>query len=61
MLWKLDNQRRALLKHWQTVGQFRNAHPAIGAGKHKEIKQANAYVFSRELGDDKVVVAFVGK
>lgn len=61
MLWKLDNQRRALLKHWQTVGQFRKAHPAIGAGNHKEIKQDNAYVFSRELGDDKVVVAFVGQ
>ncbi|PWI33381.1 alpha-amylase [Vibrio albus] len=61
MLWKLDKPREQLLKHWQTVGQFRKAHPAIGAGKHEVIPQDNAYVFSRELDNDKVVVAFVGK
>ncbi|QTG98093.1 alpha-amylase, partial [Vibrio furnissii] len=47
--------------HWQTVGQFRHRHPAIGAGEHQVIEQKNAYVFSRTLGDDKVVVAFVGR
>lgn len=61
MVWKLDDERKALLSHWQTVGQFRHNHPAIGAGKHQPIDNDNAYVFSRSLDDDKVVVAFVGK
>ncbi len=61
MVWKLDDERKALLSHWQTVGQFRHNHPAIGAGKHQPIDNDNAYVFSRTLGDDKIVVAFVGK
>ncbi|CED60050.1 Alpha-amylase [Moritella viscosa] len=61
MNWSLDANRQQLLKHWQTLGQFRLAHPAIGAGTHKEIKQQKGYAFSRTLGDDKVVVVFVGK
>ncbi len=61
MVWKLDAERKALLQHWQTVGQFRQRHPAVGAGKHKAITQNRAYVFSRTLNDDKVIVAFVGK
>ncbi|PNI03667.1 alpha-amylase [Vibrio diazotrophicus] len=66
MVWKLDAERETLLKHWQTVGQFRQRHPAIGAGKHQVITQASSkqdspYVFSRTLGEDKVIVAFVGK
>ncbi|MGF1697067.1 alpha-amylase [Vibrio lamellibrachiae] len=60
MIWQLDSDRETLLAHWQTLGQFRQKHPAIGAGVHKEIVQDNAYVFSRELNGDKVVVAFVG-
>ncbi|EPZ8237569.1 alpha-amylase [Vibrio fluvialis] len=61
MVWDLNADREALLKHWQTVGQFRQRHPAIGAGEHHVIEQKNAYVFSRTLDDDKVVVAFVGR
>ncbi|WP_282175820.1 alpha-amylase [Vibrio nereis] len=61
MVWKLDQNRQKLLEHWQTIGQFRQRHPAVGAGTHKVIKNDSAYVFSRTLGDDKVVVAFVGK
>lgn len=61
MVWALDKEQQALLKHWQTIGQFRKAHPAIGAGQHDVIKQNNAYVFTRTLKDDKVVVVFVGK
>lgn len=61
MVWKLDAERKQLLKHWQTVGQFRSNHPAVGAGVHKEIPQENVYVFTRTLGEDKVIVAYVGK
>lgn len=61
MIWKLTEEKQALLKHWQKLGQFRKAHPAVGAGAHQVIEQEGAYVFSRTLGDDKVVVAFVGR
>ncbi|WP_022941926.1 alpha-amylase, partial [Psychromonas hadalis] len=53
MIWTLDKERQALLKHWQTIGQFRKAHPAIGAGQHDVIKQKSAYVFTRTLDNDK--------
>ena len=61
MVWDLTDDKQSLLKHWQTLGQFRKAHPAIGAGKHHVIAQEGAYVFSRTLAGDKVVVAFVGR
>ncbi|ERB63347.1 hypothetical protein N779_21370 [Vibrio coralliilyticus OCN008] len=61
MLWELNKERQQLLKHWQTLGQFRQSHPAIGAGVHKEIGNNSAYVFSRSLEGDTVVVGFVGK
>lgn len=47
----------AMLEHWRTLGQFRERHPAIGAGEHRLISQ-QPYVFSRTHGDDRVVVAF---
>lgn len=46
-----------VLAHWQTLGQFRERHPAIGAGVHQRISQ-QPYVFSRQHGDDRVVIAF---
>ncbi len=61
MLWTLDQERQVLLEHWQTMGQFRQRHPAIGAGKHTVIPQRDAYVFSRQLGEDRVVVAYLGQ
>jgi alpha-amylase len=49
-----------LHQHWSRLGQFRRAHPAVGAGVHAQI-QATPYTFSRkfERGDvrDSVVVA----
>lgn len=46
-----------VLEHWRTLGQFRDRHPAIGAGAHQRISQ-QPYVFSRQHGDDRVVIAF---
>lgn len=50
----------ALLAHWQKLGRFRHAHPAVGAGEHRMLK-ADPYVFSRILEtdgrSDRVVVA----
>jgi alpha-amylase len=49
---------RDVLEHWRKVGQFRRAHPAVGAGAHRRL-QADPYVFSRALewegGADRVV------
>jgi alpha-amylase len=48
-----------LLYHFQRLGQFRNSHPAVGAGVHQQIS-STPYVFSRVYSKgnytDKVVV-----
>ncbi|MGB5647354.1 MAG: alpha-amylase family glycosyl hydrolase [Muriicola sp.] len=50
---------KEILAHWQKLGQFRNHHPAIGAGKHKRLGK-KPYVFGRSYIDgdfkDKVAV-----
>jgi alpha-amylase len=38
----------AVLRHWRTLGRFRRAHPAVGAGVHRTL-QAKPYIFSRTL------------
>ena len=54
-----DPKTQEILTHWQKLGQFRNHHPAIGAGRHKRLAK-KPYVFSRTYTDgefkDKVVV-----
>ena len=52
-----SGQATAILEHWQTLGQFRDRHPAIGAGAHTLISR-QPYVFSRQTGDDRAVIAF---
>jgi alpha-amylase len=48
-----------ILKHWQRLGRFRQAHPAIGAGNHQMLS-AKPYLFTRsfkkESYEDKVLV-----
>lgn len=50
----------AILEHWRKLGQFRRAHPAVGAGAHRAL-QAEPYIFSRTLETggliDRVLVA----
>ncbi len=52
-------EKQNILEHWQKLGQFRNDHPAIGAGIHNRLSQ-KPYVFSRYLDKgefiDKVVI-----
>jgi alpha-amylase len=49
-----------ILRHWRSLGQFRRAHPAVGAGEHRRL-QGRPYIFSRTLKThgrtDRVVVA----
>lgn len=57
--YKNDPKAQELLIHWQKLGQFRNNHVAVGAGKHQMISEA-PYVFSRvytnESYQDSVIV-----
>lgn len=50
----------AVLEHWRTLGRFRQAHPAVGAGVHRTL-QAAPLIFSRTLEakgvSDRVLVA----
>jgi alpha-amylase len=46
---------REVLEHWRTLGRFRQAHPAVGAGVHRTHQQS-PYIFSRVLGADTVLV-----
>ena len=62
MNWQDVKGKAALtLAHWQTLGQFRARHPAIGAGKQTTVHQARGYSFNRVLGGDKVMVVWAGK
>jgi alpha-amylase len=49
-----------ILEHWRKLGQFRRAHPAVGAGVHRTL-QLEPYIFSRTLAadgrTDRVIVA----
>ncbi|MGB5676147.1 MAG: alpha-amylase family glycosyl hydrolase [Gemmatimonadota bacterium] len=50
-----------ILAHWRKLGQFRHAHPAVGAGEHQRLR-VEPYVFSRTLEKngfviDRVIVA----
>ncbi|WMW79751.1 alpha-amylase family glycosyl hydrolase [Undibacterium cyanobacteriorum] len=51
---------RDVLHHWQLLGRFRQAHPAIGMGRHRMLSQ-QPYVFERDWqsdsGQDYVIVA----
>lgn len=53
-------ETRAILEHWRRLGRFRRAHPAVGAGVHRTLRES-PLVFSRTLtgdtGIDRVVVA----
>ncbi|MCA6422179.1 MAG: alpha-amylase [Flavobacterium sp.] len=54
-----DSKTKEVLAHWQKLGLFRNNHPAVGAGIHKEISTV-PYVFSRKFAKnnykDEVVI-----
>lgn len=39
------------LDHWRKLGQFRNNHPSVGAGKHSRLGK-KPYVFSRTYTND---------
>ena len=43
-----DNATKDLLVHWQKLGNFRQRHPAVGAGRHQILQEA-PYLFKRSL------------
>lgn len=48
---KVNQETQNVLKHWQKLGRFRNAHPAVGAGVHQIISES-PYVFYRSYQKD---------
>ncbi len=53
-------ETKAVLTHWQKLGQFRANHPAIGAGEHQMISKA-PYIFSRRFSyEEDVDMVVVG-
>ena len=42
---------KAIMGHWQKLGQFRANHPAVGAGVHQMIPES-PYTFSRGFSKD---------
>ncbi len=42
-----------VMKHWRKLGQFRHAHPAVGAGVHKMVSES-PYYFTRTYKSDKI-------
>jgi len=61
MNWQDANGKEAqTLHHWQTLGQFRARHPALGGGKQTTLSLKQGYGFTREQGDDRVMVVWAG-
>jgi alpha-amylase len=58
---KITGQRETLLKHWQTLGDFRLRHPAIAKGEHITHQQSGYYAFERRYQDDKVLIVYTGE
>lgn len=57
--WTAVQHNARLLAHWQRLARFRQAHPAVGAGKHLELS-GSPFVFARTLQGpqtDRVVIA----
>jgi len=48
---------QAILAHWQKLGKFRQAHQAVGLGKHQQLNES-PYIFTRDLkGSNSVLIA----
>ena len=51
-----DPKKKELLEHFKKLGQFRNNHPAVGAGVHTTLS-ADPFIFYRKYNNDEVIVA----
>lgn len=61
MNWQdINGEAAQTLQHWQTLGQFRARHPALGAGKQTTLSLPQGYGFVREHNGDKVMVVWAG-
>ncbi|MGC6387789.1 alpha-amylase [Ewingella sp. S1.OA.A_B6] len=58
---ELIGAKQNLLTHWQKLGKFREQHAAVGAGIQITQHQTEYYAFSRQKGDDKVMVVWAGE
>ena len=62
MNWQdVSSKSAASVAHWQKISQFRARHAAIGAGKQTTLTLKQGYGFTREHGDDNVMVIWAGQ
>lgn len=57
---ELNGAKHNVLMHWQKLGKFREQHIAVGAGVQTSQHTPGYYAFSRQKGDDKVMVVWAG-
>ncbi|MGL6316784.1 alpha-amylase [Vibrio sp. WXL103] len=57
---QIEDDRATLLKHWQTLGEFRKRHPAVAQGTHITRHQGEYYAFERQYEEDRVLVVYTG-
>ena len=54
------NGQEELLIHWQKLGQFRRAHPSVGAGNHIRINEEPYFFVRNYVKDDKFDRVLIG-
>lgn len=57
---KSDPKTKAVLTHWQKLGQFRQRHPAVGAGLHQMITEQPYYFYRSFQNEDFKDLVIVG-
>ena len=57
---KPNSETLSLLNHFQKLGQFRNNHPAVGAGKQTQLQQ-EPNAFFRKYQDDEIIIVLDAK
>ncbi len=57
---KSDPKTKAVLTHWQKIGQFRQRHPAVGAGLHQMITEQPYYFYRSFQNEDFKDMVIVG-
>ena len=55
---KNNTETQKILAHWQKLGKFRQAHPAVGAGVHKKLEIEDAYSGKTVTVDKNKMITF---
>lgn len=56
-----NSENQSLINHWTKLAKFRQNHIAVGKGKQAILETKKYLAFSREYGNDKIMVVWAGK